>query len=90
MENITVDVRSYIVDNFLFGDDAGFKNDASLLEEGIIDSTGVLELVDYLESTYNFSIEDDELIPENLDSIENIAAFIASKTVADPLSAPGV
>ena len=89
MENYTAEVRSYIVDNFLFGDDAGLKNDASLLEEGIIDSTGVLELVDYLESAFSISIEDDELIPENLDSIDNIAAFVASKTVAAPSSGSG-
>lgn len=75
-------VRSFIIDNFLFDAEEGdLKNDDSFLEQGIIDSTGVLELVEWLEETFKMTIEDDELVPENLDSVSLIAAFINRKTV---------
>jgi len=73
------DINSFIIENFLFGDDNNLKNDASLLENGIIDSTGVLELISFLEETYEITIEDDEMLPENLDSIDNINAFLKKK-----------
>jgi acyl carrier protein len=74
-------IRKYIFDNFLFdADSSDLENDDSFLEKGVIDSTGVLELVEWLEESYKFSINDDELIPENLDSVNLIAAFIAKKT----------
>jgi len=72
--------RDFIVENFLFGEpDNGLKTTDSLLEQGIIDSTGVLELVSYLEETYGIEIEDEELIPENLDSIYNVTQYIMRK-----------
>jgi len=76
------DINKFIIDNFLFGDDNTIGNDASLLENGIIDSTGVLELISFLEETYEITIEDDEMIPENLDSIDNINQFLNKKTAA--------
>jgi acyl carrier protein len=76
---LTEEVRSFIVSNFLLGKEGGFSNDASFLEEGIIDSTGVLELVSYLEETYRIEIGEDELNPENLDSINRVAAYLAKK-----------
>ena len=76
----TKDINKFIIDNFLFGDDNTVGNDASLLENGIIDSTGVLELISFLEETYEITIEDDEMIPENLDSIDNINQFLNKKT----------
>ena len=79
-ENITK-IRAFIFDNFLFdANDEDLKNDASFLEEGIIDSTGVLELIDWLEEEFGMSVEDEELIPENLDSVNLLSAFIAKKT----------
>ena len=72
-------VRAFIIENFLFGSDDGLKDDASFLDEGIIDSTGVLELVDFLEGEYSITIEDEELIPENLDSIDNVVGFLERK-----------
>ena len=73
-------VRDFIVENFLFGEsDNGLKHSDSLLEQGIIDSTGVLELVSFLEQTYGIQVEDEELIPENLDSIAYIIDFILRK-----------
>jgi acyl carrier protein len=79
MIEIKTKIRTFIIDNFLFGDDNGLKDDTSFLEEGIIDSTGVLELVTYLEEEFEISIDDEELVPENLDSIDNVAAYIERK-----------
>lgn len=73
------DVRNFIIENFLFGDGANLKEDTSFLENGIIDSTGILELITYLEEKYNIQIEDNELIPENLDSLNNVAGFLEKK-----------
>ena len=72
-------VRNFVVDNYLFGDDHGFGDDVSFLEEGIIDSTGVLELVAFLENTFSVVINDQELIPDNLDSLVSIVNFIKKK-----------
>ena len=72
-------VRSFIIKNFLFGDDNGLKDDASFLDEGVIDSTGVLELVAFLEENFGITVEDDELIPENLDSIINVVEYLNKK-----------
>ena len=73
-------IRQFIFENFLFdADEADLDNDASFLEEGVIDSTGVLELVEWLEEEFGFKIEDEELIPENLDSVNLIAAFVQRK-----------
>ena len=77
---IAQQIRNFIVENFLFGEhENGLKDSDSLLENGIIDSTGVVELVSYLEETYEIEIEDDELIPDNLDSIYNVTQFIMRK-----------
>ena len=73
-------IKKFISENFLFGDrNNNLKNDDSLLEKGIIDSTGVLEMVSFIEDTFNIEIKDEEIIPENLDSINNIVAFINGK-----------
>jgi len=72
-------VREFVVENFLFGDGESLKPDTSFLEEGIIDSTGILELVMFLEETYGIKIEDDELVPENLDNLRNMAGFLERK-----------
>ena len=72
-------IRSYIVENFLFGDDDGLQDDTSFLDEGIMDSTAALELVDFLEKQFSITVEDEELVPENLDSINNAVAFIERK-----------
>lgn len=82
MENIKVKVRAFVVDNFLFGNANGLADDTSFLEAGILDSTGVMEVVAFLEREFGIKIEDDELTPENLDSIDNIGAFIAQKQQA--------
>ncbi len=55
--------------------------DLSLIEKGIMDSTGVLELVEFLESTYSIKVEDEELVPENLETVTNIVNFLKTKGV---------
>ena len=73
-------VREFIVENFLFGvADANLTDDASFLETGIIDSTGILELITFVETEYQMSVDDSEMLPQNLDSLNNISAFVAGK-----------
>ena len=72
-------VREFVAENFLFRADAEISDSQSLLESGVIDSTGVLELIAFLESTYDISIADEEIVPENLDSIDNMAQYLARK-----------
>ena len=80
MTNYELELRQFIVENFLFGkEDAPLANGDSLLELGIIDSTGVLELVSFLEQKYGISIRDEELVPENLDSIDRLVGFVSRK-----------
>jgi acyl carrier protein len=73
-------LRTFIQNNFLLGDkNRAIKKDESFLQSGIIDSTGVLELVNFIEETYKIKVEDEELVPENLDSIQNLIAYIQRK-----------
>jgi acyl carrier protein len=72
-------IRTFIHENFILEKHDDLVDDESLLEKGIIDSTGVLELVAFLESTYEIKVEDEELIPENLDSIKNIVNYLERK-----------
>ena len=75
-------IREFVIENFLFGEANGLKDDTSFLEEGIIDSTGILELVTFLEEEFSIRVEDEELVPENLDSINNVTAFLERKIAA--------
>ena len=79
MSEIKKKVREFIIENFLFGSNGGLKEDSSFLEEGIIDSTGVLELVKFIEEEFSILVDDEELIPENLDSINFVAAYLERK-----------
>mgnify|MGYP001247425853 CR=1 FL=1 len=72
-------IRKFILENFILENPEDLVDDDSLLEKGIIDSTGVLELVAFLESAYEIKVEDEELIPENLDSIKNIVVYLEKK-----------
>ncbi len=72
-------IKAFVVDNFLFGDGSYLKDDTSFLEERIIDSTGVLQIISFLEEEYAININDDEILPENLDSLSNITSFINRK-----------
>ena len=79
MIDAKLEIRTFIVEHFLFGQAAGLADDTSFLEQAVIDSTGVLELVAHLEATYGIKVNDDELIPDNLDSIQSVAAFVQKK-----------
>lgn len=86
MSDLKHELRQFVVNNFLFGQANGLTDEASFLEHGILDSTGVLELVAHLEKTYAIKLQDEEIVPENLDSINSLAGFVerkrASATVA--------
>jgi len=73
------DVRSFIAENFYVPDPAMLSSGMSLLDRGIVDSTGILEVVEFLQSTFGIAVEDDEIVPENLDSIGAIAAYVVRK-----------
>jgi len=80
MEDIKQRVRKYVLENFFV--DGDLKDDGSLLAHGVLDSTGVLELVFFLEQAFGIAVEDDEMLPENLDSLDAIDAYIRRKRVA--------
>ena len=72
-------VRQFITSNFYVADPAALSDEDSLLEAGIIDSTGVLELLGFLEREFGITMSDDEILPENLDSIARLASFVGKK-----------
>lgn len=73
-------IKGYILENYLFTDDASqLASGDSLLERGIIDSTGILEVIMFLEEEFGVTVEDDEMVPENLDSVANLVAFVQRK-----------
>ena len=74
-------VRAFITSNFYVADPASLEDNASLLDRGIIDSTGVLEVIYFIEETFGIKVEDSEMLPDNLDSIEKITNFIVRKKV---------
>jgi acyl carrier protein len=73
------DLRRFIVNNFLYGRDCAFRDEDSFLEMGIIDSTGLLELISFVENHYGIGVEEADLIPANLDSIEQLSQFVERK-----------
>lgn len=79
MSDIASKLRAFVRENFLFGQNTPFSDDDSFLGLGIIDSTGVLELVALLEKEFEIHVADEELVPENLDSIDNLVRFIQAK-----------
>ena len=72
-------VHNFIVDTFLFGEDRGLSHTESLLGKGVIDSSGILELVEFLENNYKIRIKDEDITPNNLDSIAKIGEFVGRK-----------
>jgi acyl carrier protein len=82
MDTLASELRTFIIDNFLFGDETepfAFTDDDSFQERGIVDSTGVLELVCHLQEKYGIAVTDQELVPDNLDSLSKVARFVARK-----------
>ncbi|MCB9422323.1 MAG: acyl carrier protein [Ardenticatenaceae bacterium] len=80
---VSEQIKQYIAETFLFSDD-GFNlgDDVSFLDEGIIDSMGVLELIMFVEETFGISVEDDEIKPENFDSVNKLCGYIERKNSA--------
>ena len=78
-QEVTEKIRKFIIDNFYFGKPGLLNDDTDLMEEGAVSSTGFLELVTFVEETFNISVDDDELTPEFFGSIEKISNFVMSK-----------
>ena len=76
---IAQSVRIFVVENYLLGQDYRFEDGDSFLDHGIIDSTGVLQLVGFLEETYGITVQDEELTPQNLDSVNAVSAYLCRK-----------
>ena len=82
MSSVKEVIAQFIKDNFITGrSTVVIEGDVSLIDSGIMDSTGVLELVEFLEATYSIKIEDEDLIPENLETIDNMVAFLKTKGI---------
>jgi acyl carrier protein len=80
METIQQDIRNFIISNFMFGQGGeGLADDQSFLETGVIDSTGVLELIAFLEQQFGIAVEDQEVVPANLDSVAQLVSFVQRK-----------
>ncbi len=78
--SIETQIRNYILENFLYTSDQGkLKNTDSFLEDGIVDSTGILELLMFVEETFGIKVEDEEVIPDNFDSVERLTRYICMK-----------
>jgi acyl carrier protein len=75
-------IRRYILESFLFtNDETKLNNTDSFLEAGIVDSTGILELLMFVEETFGIEVKDEELLPDNFDSVERLARYVQTKTV---------
>lgn len=76
-------IREFVLKNYLFTDDPTMlRDDESFMKKGIIDSTGVLEVIEFLRTEFDIRVEDDEMVPENLDSVRQLAAFVTRKRAA--------
>jgi acyl carrier protein len=73
-------LRRYVLENFLFtADDSGLADDDSFLEKGIVDSTGIMEVILFIEEEFGLSVADEEMTPDNLDSVDNLVVFVQKK-----------
>ncbi len=90
MSELQLKIRAYIEENVLFGQGSDLRDSDSFIEAGLIDSTGVLELVSYLEEEFSIAIQEEEIAPENLDSIDRLVAFVTRKRASAPVSRPPV
>lgn len=88
MDRLREEIREFITTNFYLPDPKALSDEASLIDLGVVDSTGVLEVISFLESRFGINVGEDETVPENLDSIARIVAFVARKQ-GQPASATG-
>jgi acyl carrier protein len=82
MHDVRPAVREYLLDNFLMGSDASIADDTSFIKGRVLDSSGIMELIMFLEEAFGIKVDDAELIPANLDSLNNINVFVARKRAA--------
>lgn len=80
--DIKEQIRAFVTSNFYVADPTALEDATSLLDRGIIDSTGVLEVIFFIEENFGIKVEDSEMLPDNLESIERIAEFISRKKAA--------
>jgi acyl carrier protein len=81
MKSVEEAIRTFIAEKILFSDNGyGHPDDASFLEEGIVDSMGIMELVMFVEETFGITVEDEELVPDNFDSVSKLAAYIRRRS----------
>lgn len=79
-DDIKANIRAFIIDNFLFGDTSQvIEDNTSLIDNGYVDSTGVLELVFHIEQSFGIKVADSDIVPANLDSVGAIAAYVETK-----------
>jgi acyl carrier protein len=76
------DIRQFVTENFLFGKGENLHDGESLFDRGVIDSTGVLELIQFVEDHYGIKVEDEEAIPQNLDGVNCLANYVCKKLSA--------
>jgi acyl carrier protein len=86
MEATQQKLRKFVTETFLFGDGADLRDDDSFIEKGIIDSTGILQVVDFVEQEFGFQVREEDLLPENLDSVNQLTAFIQRELARVPAS----
>jgi len=86
MTTVEQKLRQIVTETFLVGQESvELAGDASFIESGLIDSTGILQLVEFVEQEFGLKVDDEDLIPENLDSINRLAAFVERKRLAAPM-----
>ncbi len=86
--SVAARVREFISEFFYVTDPAALEDDRSLIDSGIVDSTGMMDVIVFLETEYGFHVEDEEMVPENLESIGQITRFVERKTAAGPAVTP--
>ena len=79
MHDTKATVRKYLLDNFVMGGDVEIRDETSFMASHVLDSTGFIELISFIEETFGLRITDEEMLPENLDSLDAIEAFVARK-----------
>jgi acyl carrier protein len=82
VEDVIAKVRSFLLDNFVMGGDTVIGDDTSFMESHILDSTGFIELISYIEEEFGVQVGDEEMLPENFDSLASIQRYLARKRAA--------
>jgi acyl carrier protein len=82
VQDVIAEVRKFLLDNFVMGGDVKIADDTSFMEQHILDSTGFIELITYIEDEFDVKVGDEEMVPENFDSLRNIRAYLERKRSA--------